>query len=57
MVDLAVSYYQLCNYVYGIVYEMLKCFIPHMFFDSSASINHVAFRWKKFLDTFTVIPK
>ena len=43
-VDLAVPYCQLCNYVYGIVYEMLKCFIPHMFFDSSASINHVAFR-------------
>ena len=29
--------------VYDIVYEMLNA-NPHMFFDSSASINHVAFR-------------
>ena len=33
----------------------VKCYIPHMVFDSSASTNHFAFRWKIFLDTFTEI--
>ena len=35
----------------------VKCYISDMFFDSSTSINHDAFRRKLFLDSFTVVHK
>ena len=42
-VDLAVRYCQLCNMCIWYSLRNVKCYISDMFFDSSASINHVAF--------------
>ena len=43
-VDLALPYCQLCNMCVWYSLRNVECYIPHKFFDSSASINHVAFR-------------
>ena len=43
-VDLAVRYCQLCNMCIWYSLRNVECYISDMFFDSSASINHVAFR-------------
>ena len=45
---------QLCNMCVWYSLLNVECYISDMFFDSSASINHVDFRLKLFLDSFTV---
>ena len=43
-VDLAVHHCQLCNMCVWYSLRHVECYISDMFFDSSAGINHVAFK-------------